>query len=614
MQREWRRHVREVDAAVEEALRQTIKRSLLELSRAISGDKKTEVQPLFQLAATLQQSKVEFVPAINGDGGLSATVNAVCRDAISTTSAVPRLADALLEGVEELASGESSFFTLLSNEQEVLKTLVQVMGGMRDIQPRLQTYLGTWDRHKHIWDVDKDAFMRRYAKANRALTAYETDITRYKELQYEIQAEEGVTAIGFIRVDASPLKQALVAHCHTWQIKFTQLLNANAANELGSLAEHMASVTATFAQRPASLDQLAEHINLHASESATLASNEDRVEPHDTQHDATASPTRVVRPSGALRASRDAVPPPRQVRGAERVGISPSEDASVTRPRPVRQVQVKEAELERLAGLRVEWESYKTTLSEASARLQRVKADFKEELVTALADFNDRVAEARAAFLAEGPFSADPTAEAAASLLSGFRKQAAAIRKQESDLAAGLQIFAIEQPANEETAQTERELDLLDAIWEMVGEWRGSMDGWKYGRFAEIDTASIVAAAQQFAKRVHKLKKEVKGWPVLGSLSEEIEGIKKLMPLISDMRNEAMRERHWAQLMEQVGQTFDPHASSFTLEKALELGLQEHEELIASLSTAAAKELAIEESIAKVELVRSCAVAARPSS
>ena len=55
-------------------------------------------------------------------------------------------------------------------------------------------------------------------------------------------------------------------------------------------------------------------------------------------------------------------------------------------------------------------------------------------------------------------------------------------------------------------------------------------------------------------------------------------------------------------------------SSSFTLEKALELGLQEHEELIASLSTAAAKELAIEESIAKVELVRSCAVAARPSS
>ena len=38
------------------------------------------------------------------------------------------------------------------------------MTGMREIQPRLSKYLTTWDRYKHIWDVDKDAFMRRYAK------------------------------------------------------------------------------------------------------------------------------------------------------------------------------------------------------------------------------------------------------------------------------------------------------------------------------------------------------------------------------------------------------------------------------------------------------------------
>ena len=73
--------------------------------------------------------------------------------------------------------------------------LVQVMTGMREISPRLSKYLTTWDRYKHIWDVDKDAFMRRYAKANRALGAFETDITRYKELQQDIQSEEGITTL-----------------------------------------------------------------------------------------------------------------------------------------------------------------------------------------------------------------------------------------------------------------------------------------------------------------------------------------------------------------------------------------------------------------------------------
>ncbi len=42
-------------------------------------------------------------------------------------------------------------------------------------------------------------YVCRYAKANRALTAFETDITRYKELQHDIQSEEGILNLGFIR-------------------------------------------------------------------------------------------------------------------------------------------------------------------------------------------------------------------------------------------------------------------------------------------------------------------------------------------------------------------------------------------------------------------------------
>ena len=82
--------------------------------------------------------------------------------------------------------------------------------------------------HIHLLEADEAAF--------------ETDITRYKELQQDIQSEEGITNVGFIRIDSSPLKQSLVAHCHTWQTKFTQLLNNNAATELRGLYDHMESV------------------------------------------------------------------------------------------------------------------------------------------------------------------------------------------------------------------------------------------------------------------------------------------------------------------------------------------------------------------------------------
>ena len=62
VQREWNAFVESIDKNVEDALRQTVKRSLQELSRSINGDAKTEVQPLFQIHVTLQGSKVEFKP------------------------------------------------------------------------------------------------------------------------------------------------------------------------------------------------------------------------------------------------------------------------------------------------------------------------------------------------------------------------------------------------------------------------------------------------------------------------------------------------------------------------------------------------------------------------
>jgi len=556
VQREWRKFVHGVDSSVEDALRQTVKRSLLELSRAINGDTKTDVQPLFQITITLQASKVEFKPAIAGDTGLTQTVNAVAKEAIATTSAMPRLADSLLASSTESKGGAlGSFYTALSNDEDVLKVLVQVMSGMREIMPKLQKYLVTWDRYKHIWDVDKDAFMRRYAKANRALTAFETDITRYKELQQDIQSEEGITNIGFIRIDAAPLKQALVAHCHTWQTKFTQLLNTNAEAELNALYSHMAEVTATFETKPLNLEQLASQINLHTAEQAGIERTEARFEPLETQY-----------------------------RLLEKF-----------------EVQVKESELTRLAELRVEWGTFKKTLMDASTRLQKAKADFKDDLMTSLNDFNDGVKEARESFLKTAPFTADVNSEDAFEMIADFKAKCLAIRKTEGEMASGLAIFSIEPPSNKETTAIEKDLETLEAIWSMLREWNQSMEEWKFGKFSNMNIEVIETSAQQYGKRVHKLKKEIKGWKVLDSLSEQIEGIKKLMPLIADLRNPAMRERHWTQLMEEVGHNFDPHADSFTLEKVLELGLKDHEELISSLSNAAAKELAIEEAVSKVE-------------
>lgn len=36
-----------------------------------------------------------------------------------------------------------------------------------------------------------------------------------------MQAEESITNLRFLRVDCGPLKQAVIAHCEGWILKFT---------------------------------------------------------------------------------------------------------------------------------------------------------------------------------------------------------------------------------------------------------------------------------------------------------------------------------------------------------------------------------------------------------
>lgn len=67
-------------------------------------------------------------------------------------------------------------------------------------------------------------------------------------------------------------------------------------------------------------------------------------------------------------------------------------------------------------------------------------------------------------------------------------------------------------------------------------------DGWP-----QVEEMEEVAV--RVSKAVTKLGRDIKAWPVWGWLKETIDAFKRTMPLITDLRNPAMRQRHWDQLM-----------------------------------------------------------------
>jgi dynein heavy chain len=68
--------------------------------------------------------------------------------------------------------------------------------------------------------------------------------------------------------------------------------------------------------------------------------------------------------------------------------------------------------------------------------------------------------------------------------------------------------------------------------------------------------------ALAMSKSIAKLGREAKAWPVLVWLKERVDAFKRTLPLITDLRNPALRPRHWDQLAERVGSWCVPEATA----------------------------------------------------
>ena len=85
---------------------------------------------------------------------------------------------------------------------------------------------------QEIWQINKNAFIKRYQRHNPAVSSFDADIARYSEVQNNIQKEETTVVINFVLIDSNAIKIALIRHCNDWQDKFTALLRDMATEKL----------------------------------------------------------------------------------------------------------------------------------------------------------------------------------------------------------------------------------------------------------------------------------------------------------------------------------------------------------------------------------------------
>jgi hypothetical protein len=94
-------------------------------------------------------------------------------------------------------------------------------------------------------------------------------------------------------------------------------------------------------------------------------------------------------------------------------------------------------------------------------------------------------------------------------------------------------------------------------------------------QFVKLDSASLIKGADEFEKKVRKLKiPNVENMSPFHKLKTTVIGFKESVPLIEKLKIPAIQERHWKKIMEEAGKDLgEINLKTITLSKVFELEL-----------------------------------------
>ncbi|XP_071165421.1 dynein axonemal heavy chain 2-like [Mytilus edulis] len=548
----WHKYTEKMDKMVEEAFRLNVKWSLQELSKSINGDGKNPPNPMFKVKVLLKDKKVELEPSLSE---LAYAVSSEYGYITSALSQIQRLPSLLTpkESVKE------PIYEMIARSEEARKIHSVINTGMQTNATHMLNYIKTWDNYREIWEIDKGMFIQRYQNLGPVVSSFDSDIARYDEVANNVEAHETIEIIQFMMIDCSPLKTAIMSHCREWQTKFTQLLKKMSTTSLMDLQDYLVENGDRINQLPQTLSELGISLNLWDKLHNELEATEEKFAPL-----------------------------------AEQFQILEKY-----------QVTVEEKYLTTQEKLKDEWFIFQESLKEAEGMLKKHKDIFKAGLLAQSDEFKKKVHFLLDNFQKNGPFTSTIGTGEALESISVVQEQLMAFKKAQQEIRDGLNIFKIDQPPNKEIAFMEKDLQYIEDIWLMNKEWETSWAEWKVNKFVDLQTETMEATAIADHKKLLKYSKLLadRNWEVVETSKNRVDQFKRTMPLINDLKNTAMRKRHWDKIQNEMGKDFDHKSNDFTLEKIIEMGFDHYAELIHDISEAATKELVIEQGLEVIEAV-----------
>ncbi|KAA0176015.1 hypothetical protein FNF27_02407 [Cafeteria roenbergensis] len=454
----------------------------------------------------------------------------------------------------------TTFFDRITTDIEVVRVVLLLTGSVQGTRSQVREYLESFKQFEWLWKKDADADYEEFARENPDIDDFDRRLQELMAEERRVDSLAPVTNIGALALKSGAIKAQLKAEVRRWMKRYTAHLHAMATKRLTEFSEYSKGAMTSLSRDVDSLNSLAAVMDVL----------------REIRH----------RQSG--------------IEGE----LSPISDMYAMFERYGTEITQEERDM--LSVLRPNWDKVIRRSDVVTDTIATLQVGFRAQLLSNVKEFKLDVAKFRSEFERDGPMVEGIEPQEAMERLKRFEDEFA-MRDRKRDLyQSGEDLFALPITSYPELDKTKKELSLLSRLYGLYKDVNGRISDWQGLLWEELRRKETVENTQAemdgLSGRCTKMPGRLRSWQAFKDLQKKIDDFMMVLPLITALSKETIRDRHWDRISELTESELKPYENhEFCLADLLAAPLVEAFDQIEEVTDGADKEDKIDKKLKEVE-------------
>jgi dynein heavy chain len=458
---------------------------------------------------------------------------------------------------QKLPTGEEYIYSFYDDVLRV-PDIGDVLQKLQDIAQKtileVHRHLQKWRRYKNIWCYDKDYTCERFIEKNNQLSKYDDKFMFYADILKDMRNHENYFDISCIRLNLRPLLDTIAEHTTEWKNTLGRLLDKNTKGKMDEMKTTMYDLRSLVNQNIKGLEKFKS----------------------------------VMQAIGTILKNNV---------NMELEYINCQNIYSILRQH---EIEFNPEHEELAYQLEKEWKTLHFSALYREQKLELTKDRFAQMTLTEISDFCEMLDEFVKKFDEEGPGSVGEDLDHGITLMEEYGKMFTELEERRIELINAEMLFDIPLADYSEYLRVKSDFEAMGVIYKFYKTQKHAREVWGRTLWANLDPQALSDGIDGFMKDYRKIPKAIRALPVGQMLDLKMKQFKNVIPLMVALKNEALRERHWQELMQKTGIEFDMSPDRFTLDNMFAMELHRYQDIAEEIINHAIKELSIEKGVKQI--------------